>query len=118
MSAQRVNCNKDFRFQVRIRIPGTNGKLRDALTGEVTTVKLRLSATQNGTALDAAVNNLAAVENAADAALQYVTVDTALLVAWVCPLGRGQSFYAIWSKGGDFDDENVRFIVDDRVTQE
>lgn len=114
-TAKRVNAYRDYRFQVRIRIPGTNGRLRDALTGEVTGLKLRLSATPTGTALNAAVDNLPATENSADAASQYVTVDTSLLVAWVLTLqGRGASFYAIWSKSGDADMEYTRFVIDDR----
>jgi len=114
MSATRVNCARDWRFQVRIQVPGTNGRLRDATAGEVSGVKLRLSASSTGAALNAAVDNLAAAENAAAPALQYVTVDSSLLTLWVLPLGRGESFYAIWSRTGDFDDEYVRFVVDDR----
>ncbi len=115
MSAKRVNCYADYRFQTRIRIPGTNGKLRDATAGEVTGVKLRLSLTETGAAIDGTVGNLAAAENAGDPAVQYVVVDTALLVASVLPIGRGGSFFAIWSKAGDVDMNYTRFLVDDRA---
>ena len=111
--ATTVNVRTDFAFQVRVKVPGSDGVMRDATAGEVTGLKLRLSASEHGAAINAAVDNLAAAERAGNPAIQYVQVDTALLVAHVLPLGVGASFWAVWSKAGDMDKESIRYVVAD-----
>ena len=79
--------------------------------GVITTIKLRLSATATGTAINAAVGDLATTEASGKAGRFYVTVDTTLLQTHLLPLGVGQAFYAIWSKAGDMDMESVKVLV-------
>ena len=100
-----VNCASDYQFQHDLKIPNTSGVLAPPAAGAVTNVKLRLSATPTGTAINAAVNDLTASEQVGKAGRFYVVVDKALLTTHVLPLGVGASFYAIWSKSGDFDNE-------------
>jgi hypothetical protein len=110
-----LNVYADYTFQVRVQLLGTNGKLRDATTGEVPGLVLRLAATATGAALNAAVGNLAAQERTGDAAIRYVTVDTGLLQTHVLPLGVGALVYAIWSVPGDADRLYVPYVIADRT---
>lgn len=103
-----VNVNAGFVYQARARIPNDAGQLAaPAALGEITGLELRLCATPTGTALDAAVDNLPAVENAEEPGLFEVTVSQADHQAHVLPLGRGKKYYGIWSKPGVAD-----FLVD------
>lgn len=111
MSAKRVNCAADYRFQVDIKTPNANGVLATPAAGAITGITLRLSATSFGAAIHAAVSGLAASETAGKAGRFYYDLDKALLTTHVLPLGVGASFYAVWSKSGDMDNESVEFIV-------
>jgi hypothetical protein len=112
--AKHVNCYSDYRFQVDITTPDSTGELAQPSLGAITGILLRLSATETGAALNAAVDALAASETAGTAGRFYYSVDTSLLQSYVLPLGVGASFYAIWSKTNDMDMKSVRFIVADR----
>jgi len=107
-----INCKADRRFQVRILVPSRT-ELVPPAAGAITGVTLRLAATETGPAIHAAVGGLAATEDPGMPGLFYVEVDAALLTTHVLPLGVGASFWAIWSKSGDFDMETTRFIVAD-----
>lgn len=119
MAAKNVNCNADYTFQHDLEVPvTTTGTMGPPTLGAVTGVKLRLSATKNGVALNAAVNNLAASERSAKAGRFYVAVDAALLATHVLAMvGEGGAFYAIWFKSGDFENEGVRFTARDGTYQ-
>jgi len=111
--SQRVNCHKDFDFQVDVTIPNTAGVLATPAAGVITALKMRLAATRNGTAIHADVDALSASERAGQAARFYVSVDKAKLETHILTLGVGAPFFAVWSKTGDMDMENVRYLVDD-----
>lgn len=112
--AKRVNCRADYVFQADLEVPAlTTGTLGPPTLGAVTDIKCRLSASRNGAALHAAVDAIAASERSGKPGRFYAAVDAALLTSHVLPLGEGASFYAIWSKAGDFDLEAVRFLVAD-----
>jgi hypothetical protein len=81
-----------------------------ATTGVITGVRLRLSASPYGAAIHVDVNDLEAIETATAGRFYYV-VDKTLLTTHVLPLGAGASFYAVWSKSGDMDNESVEFVV-------
>lgn len=103
-----VNANAGFVYQARARIPDGSGQLAAPATlGEITGLELRLCATPTGSALDAAVDNLPAVENAGEPGLFEVTVSQADHQAYILPLGRGKKYYGVWSKAGVAD-----FLVD------
>lgn len=106
-----VNCKADYRFQVDLAVPDSTGALAAPAAGAITGVTLRLASTETGAAIHAAVGGLAASEYAGKAGRFYVDVDAALLTTHVLPLGDGASFWAIWSKSGDFDMETTRFLV-------
>lgn len=110
--AQRVNCRADFVFQFDLQVPAsTTGELGAPALGAVTGITIRLSATDTGAAINAAVDGLAASERSGVPGRFYVAVDAALLTTHVLPLGVGTSFWAIPSKAGDFDFEPIRFVV-------
>lgn len=111
--SKAVNCAADYRFQVDIKVPNTSGVLAAPAAGAVTGIKVRLSATPFGSAINGAVDNLAASEAAGKAGRFYYEMDKTLLTTHVLPLGVGASFYAIWFKSGDMDNESVEFIVAD-----
>lgn len=107
-----VNVNSGFVYQARARIPNAEGQLASPLTlGEITGLKLRLCATPGGAAIDAAVDDLPAVENAEEPGLFEVAVSQDTQQDWLLPLGRGKKFYGVWSKDGVAD-----FLVDTFVT--
>jgi len=112
--AKRVNCQADYVFQVDLEVPAlATGIIGAPTLGAVTDIKCRLSATATGAAIHAAVNTLAASERSSDPGRFYAAVDATLLTSHVLTLGVGKSFWAIWSKAGDFDLEAVRFLVGD-----
>lgn len=110
-----INCKTDQSFQVDLTTPDSAGNLAAPTLGAVTGITLRLSATQTGAAIHAAVGGLAASERAAKAGRFYVDVDAALLTTHVLPLGVGASFFAIWSKAGDMDMQSVEYLVADHT---
>lgn len=115
--ARKVNCKADFQFQVDARVPGADGKPTDPGAGAIANLKLRLSATRNGAAINGAVDSLACTETAlqprTDARRFKCLVDAALLTTHVLPLGVGASFWAIYSRAEDLDNFAVRYIVAD-----
>lgn len=115
--ANRVNCRKDFRPQVYVRMPGTDGQLGDPGAGIVTTLKARISATEGGAAIHAAVNDLAVGETAVQPAtgkrLFYLVIDQALMETHVLPLGVGKSFWVVYSVAGDADKMSREYQVGD-----
>ena len=109
---KRVNVWADYAYQVNTTKRNGAGDMETPALGEVTGLKLRLSATRKGAAIHADVGNLSAVETLTAGRFAYV-VDTALQVEHLLPLGHGARYYAIWSKAGDLDFRAVRFIVSD-----
>lgn len=96
-----VNANAGFVYQVRARIPNTAGQLAAPETaGLITGLKLRLSATPGGAAIDPDVDDLTPTENAVEPGLFEAPVSQALQVEHILPLGRGTKYYGIWSKVG------------------
>jgi hypothetical protein len=109
---RRLNCYADFHFTTDIRISSaTDGTLVTPAAGAVTDVRLRLSATEHGAALHAAVGNLLATEYAGKPGRFTVRVDQAHLLAHVWPLGKGTPVWAVWSKAGDFDRISTPYLV-------
>jgi len=116
-----VNCKADYVFQFDLKVPAaTTGTLGTPALGAITGIVLRLAATSDGTALNAAVGNLAASERSGKPGRFYVAVDAALLTTHVLGsalVGDGGTFWAIWSKSGDFDMEAIAFIATDGTEQ-
>ena len=112
---KRVNVRTDYTFQVDIATPAADTGIMGppAAVGDITGITLRLSQTKTGLAIHAHVGTLTAMERPAVPGRFYVTVDTALLVTHVLPLGVGDTFYAIWSKTGDMDREAVGYLIAD-----
>jgi len=111
----KVNCNASKRYQVRLSIPGSRGTLVPPEAGEVTGIRLRLSTSEVGAAIDPTVNNLVATPTEDDPAVFYVEVSQALQQAHLLTLGVGAEYFAIWSKPGDLDMTSRRFLVSDRT---
>lgn len=116
--AKAVNCRADYVFQHDLQVPVLTTGIQGAPTlGAVTSIVVRLSATKDGAAIHAAVGTLAASERSLKPGRFYVPVDATLLTTHVLPLGAGASFFAIWSKTGDFDLESFEFQVADGTYQ-
>jgi hypothetical protein len=110
MSAIKVNCNEAFTYQVDLKVPadGTGGQqdTGEMVTpnlGVVTGIKLRLSLTSTGAAIDGSTGPLSAVERANKAGRFYFRVSQAIQKASLLTLGAGADYYAIWSNAAGFD---------------
>ena len=108
--AKRVNVYSDYAFQVDLKERNGAGDLATPTLGTVTGIKVRLSATKTGAAIDPDVDDLTATETTTAGRFAAV-VDTAVLQEHILPLGRDTRFYAIWSKAGDMDMEAIPFLV-------
>jgi len=111
----RVDVRVDYDFWCDLTTPaaGTGVVGPPAALGQVTGVVVRLSATKTGAAIHGDVGNLAATERNDMPGRFYYTVDTALLVTHLLPLGVGATFYAIWSKANAMDRQAVPYLVAD-----
>jgi hypothetical protein len=119
MIAKRVNCKADYRFQVDARTFGAGGTLGQASSSDVAEIRLRLSATETGSAIHAEVDGLLLTEVTSQPSSQkrriFREIDKQILTDRILPLGRGTTFWAIYSKSGDMDMYAVPYIVDDRT---
>jgi hypothetical protein len=120
MSAIKVNCNAAFTYQVDIKVPadGTggqqdSGEMVTPNLGIVTGIKLRLSLTPTGTAIDGTTGPLSAVERANKAGRFYYRVSQAIQRASLLALGAGAEYYGIWSNAAGFDCDFVHYQVAD-----
>lgn len=116
MSVRRVNAHAKYRYQVDLTTPDANGVLATPAAGTVTGILLRLASTENGPAIHASLNALPAAETTGTAGRFFVEVSQALHETHILPLGVGVTFWAVWSRAGEFDAQNVAFVVDDGVT--
>ena len=110
-----VNCNADYRFQVDVTTPNGSGDLATPAAGVVTGLVVRLSDSNDGAAINSAVDNLPAQETADRAGRFFYDCDTLFLQTYVLPLGTGKPFWAIWSKAGDLDLYVHRYRITDHT---
>lgn len=115
--AKRVNCRAAYQFQVDAQTPGPDGRLGDPGAATLSGLVMRLSATEGGAGIHAAVTDLPCTELAAQAdpaARRFkCLVSATLLTTYVLPLGEGAAFYAVFSKSGELEGRSIRFTVAD-----
>jgi hypothetical protein len=111
-----VNCNAAFTYQVDIQTPvAATGDLGTPALGVLTGIKVRLSLTPTGVAINGSVGALVASERASKPGRFYYDVSQALQQAYLLPLGVGIHFYAIWSNAAGFDMDYTSYFVSDRM---
>jgi hypothetical protein len=111
-----VNCNAAFTYQVDIQTPvAATGDLGTPALGTLAGIKVRISATPTGTAINAAVSNLSATERASKPGRFYYDMSQSFQQTYLLPLGVGVHFYAIWSNAAGFDMDYTSYFVSDRM---
>lgn len=110
---RRVNYNASFSYGVAIKVLDSNRQLSTPALGQVTGVKLRLSLTPTGAAIDMNLNNLPASEVGTVPGEFAYDVSQALQQQYLKPLGPDVDFYAIWSNAAGFDCDYVHYRTAD-----
>jgi len=117
-SPKAINCNAKKRYQADIRVPNDKGEpAPPPAAGQLAGVKVRFSATKNGTAINPDVDNLATTETVGKIGRLYHELTQALQQSRLLSLGVGKDFYAIWFLPGQFDIESIHFLVSDGTYQ-
>lgn len=97
-----INCNASYPYQVDARkASAQTGTLVTPALGEITGIRMYLSATRDGLAIDPDVD-FAASERPGKAGRFFVEVSQQLQQARLLSLGVGAPYFAIWYKQNEF----------------